>query len=126
MNNKATEPIKQINEQNDRQLCACCCLKEGNKRCGGCKQTYYCSKECQTKHWAVHKRKCKKIKRKKKKINKATKQNNVYQSMAKNMFNTGKLSMYDEISANKPTQIANTALSKVKCVHFASNKSKYV
>ena len=69
------------------RLCACCRVNGGTKRCGGCKQTYYCSRECQTKHWPSHKTKCKEIKKKNNK-KKASKQNegNIYQSIAKNMF----------------------------------------
>ena len=29
------------------------------KRCGGCKKKMYCSRECQTSHWAKHKAECK-------------------------------------------------------------------
>jgi len=30
--------------------------------CGGCKQTYYCDKKCQTANWKVHKKNCKLLK----------------------------------------------------------------
>eukprot|EP01104_Vermistella_antarctica_P018771 TRINITY_DN7083_c0_g2_i1.p1 TRINITY_DN7083_c0_g2~~TRINITY_DN7083_c0_g2_i1.p1 ORF type:complete len:179 (+),score=23.59 TRINITY_DN7083_c0_g2_i1:294-830(+) len=30
------------------------------KRCSRCRVTYYCSRECQLKHWSVHKKTCKK------------------------------------------------------------------
>ena len=46
------------------------CLRDDVKvmRCGGCGETTYCSKECQTAAWnAGHKRECKKIKKKKSK-----------------------------------------------------------
>ncbi len=34
------------------------------KTCGGCKMVYYCSMECQTKHWkSCHKKECKKLRR---------------------------------------------------------------
>ena len=28
--------------------------------CSKCQKVYYCSKECQVKHWQIHKKKCKK------------------------------------------------------------------
>jgi hypothetical protein len=38
------------------------------KKCGGCFFKYYCSSKCQTQHWRdVHKKECKKLKKKNKK-----------------------------------------------------------
>lgn len=42
-------------------LCAVC-GKEGPKRCSRCKQVYYCSETCQTRHWPMHKQECNIIK----------------------------------------------------------------
>jgi hypothetical protein len=33
--------------------------RDGNRRCGGCKKTYYCSTKCQREDWKRHKRECK-------------------------------------------------------------------
>ena len=37
-----------------------CCLKEvqGSSRCSKCRTALYCSRECQVKHWPVHKNNC--------------------------------------------------------------------
>ena len=37
-----------------------CCLKEveGSSRCSQCRTALYCSRECQLKHWPVHKNIC--------------------------------------------------------------------
>ena len=46
-----------------RACCGCCNQVEGDvifKRCNGCKRVFYCSKECQRKHWKSHKVRCKK------------------------------------------------------------------
>ncbi len=37
----------------------CGSMKEPLKRCGGCKQVYYCSRACQQKAWKDHKTECK-------------------------------------------------------------------
>lgn len=37
------------------------CSREGSKWCLGCHMSFYCSKECQTKHWKIHKHVCKKV-----------------------------------------------------------------
>jgi len=37
-----------------------CCLKvvKGSSRCSKCRTALYCSRECQVKHWPVHKNSC--------------------------------------------------------------------
>ncbi|XP_057301462.1 uncharacterized protein LOC130635946 [Hydractinia symbiolongicarpus] len=40
-------------------LCMNCGIKEGRKRCSRCKKAFYCSQECQVKHWKEeHKKSC--------------------------------------------------------------------
>ena len=34
------------------------CTEHGKKRCEKCKNTHYCSRECQIQHWNVHKSQC--------------------------------------------------------------------
>lgn len=36
------------------------CFQEATKKCGRCKNVYYCSRECQRKDWKSHKKNCKK------------------------------------------------------------------
>lgn len=36
------------------------CDKEGKLRCSACQLVAYCSKNCQTEHWLIHKKSCKK------------------------------------------------------------------
>eukprot|EP00043_Microstomoeca_roanoka_P029494 m.22079 g.22079 ORF g.22079 m.22079 type:complete len:151 (-) comp9235_c0_seq1:28-480(-) len=43
----------------ERGLCAYAkCEAESTKRCSRCKVVFYCSRDCQTKHWPTHKRDC--------------------------------------------------------------------
>lgn len=43
------------------QFCPSCGKTfEQRMRCGGCKNTYYCSRECQKSHWKNHRTSCKK------------------------------------------------------------------
>lgn len=38
--------------------CAHCWGSNGLKKCGGCLEVYYCSKECQRIHWGLHREVC--------------------------------------------------------------------
>ena len=52
----------QAERENARMVCANCnaiANKEPYKKCAKCKCAAYCSKECQKKHWPVHKTVCK-------------------------------------------------------------------
>lgn len=40
--------------------CRVCKKTRKLKLCGGCKEVYYCSRECQCKDWLEHKAVCKK------------------------------------------------------------------
>eukprot|EP01083_Nonionella_stella_P075999 206883_1 len=47
--------------------CSGCNEHKGSKTCSGCKQTYYCSIECQKSDWSSHKTECKRIRKQRKK-----------------------------------------------------------
>ena len=52
----------QAERENARMVCAYCntiANKESYKKCAKCRHAAYCSKECQIKHWPVHKTVCK-------------------------------------------------------------------
>jgi len=44
-------------------ICALCESRYADKRCGGCRERWYCSKECQTLHWKKggHKQECRRL-----------------------------------------------------------------
>lgn len=46
--------INQIN-----RMCATCHKPDAKNKCGTCKAVYYCSRDCQKKHWLKHKELCK-------------------------------------------------------------------
>lgn len=39
-------------------LPCCMCLHPSTKQCSGCRAFWYCSKECQRRHWKCHKQEC--------------------------------------------------------------------
>lgn len=54
-------PEEKPNAASDKKCCANCGLKGDDlKRCADCGQVRYCSRECQKKHWKIHKMDCKK------------------------------------------------------------------
>ena len=60
---KAAEELKKLNSFSWRAeeiQCHCCGTNvQGLKKCAGCGNAVYCSKECQRKHWKIHKNECK-------------------------------------------------------------------
>lgn len=37
------------------------CKKVAENKCTGCKKVFYCTRECQKKHWKMHKTECKSL-----------------------------------------------------------------
>ena len=61
----AVRSLENINTQTGYSInvtvCACCAIRFGIKRCGGCPSdncTRYCSRRCQLAHWQKHKAVC--------------------------------------------------------------------
>lgn len=46
--------------ERERQYCELCGKMENLMKCGGCRSSFYCSKEHQKQHWKKHKQVCKK------------------------------------------------------------------
>lgn len=54
-------PFQISNEFSAMPKCGNCGSEEALKKCARCLETVYCSKDCQTKHWQLHKETCRKI-----------------------------------------------------------------
>ena len=62
--NNITENTKDKKNGNEvTNICALCESRYADKRCGGCRERWYCSKECQTLHWKKggHKQECRRL-----------------------------------------------------------------
>ena len=62
--NDVTRKTKDKKNGNEvTNICALCESRYADKRCGGCRERWYCSKECQTLHWKKggHKRECRRL-----------------------------------------------------------------
>lgn len=54
--------FKDIDVDDKKTACGCCMgVMEQPKRCGRCRQLWYCSGECQKLHWSHHKLTCQKV-----------------------------------------------------------------
>jgi len=47
-----------IDDSNKRICLFCLQSVTGSLRCGRCRSALYCSKECQSQHWKVHRNNC--------------------------------------------------------------------
>lgn len=63
--NADRKDMKIIRRKKRFLTCGCCNKRETASsrlwRCKKCDTQYYCSKECQTKHWTVHKHVCRPV-----------------------------------------------------------------
>ena len=57
-----TEKLKK-NQKEPTNVCALCESRHAKQRCSGCRERWYCSKECQTLHWkrGGHKQECREL-----------------------------------------------------------------
>ena len=62
MTGNKTEKLKK-NRKEPTNVCALCESRHAKQRCGGCRERWYCSKECQTLHWkrGGHKQECREL-----------------------------------------------------------------
>lgn len=44
--------------KSEARFCGYCSKPDCTKRCAKCKEVYYCSDQCQKKHWSAHKPQC--------------------------------------------------------------------
>lgn len=51
------EPSSKDPQTEDNKSCKVC-QKAAEKKCGNCSKAFYCSKDCQVKHWPIHKKVC--------------------------------------------------------------------
>lgn len=51
------EPSTNKSEKDNKRSCKVC-QKGAEKKCGNCSKAFYCSKDCQVKHWPTHKKVC--------------------------------------------------------------------
>jgi len=71
---KIAENAKSVAEKFESRRCAFCDKRGLHKRCNGCMEVYYCSKECQKAHWEQHKKYCIRQQRRKKKAMRKSKE----------------------------------------------------
>ena len=124
--------MTQVKQDNDSvTLCAGCNKKKGTKKCGGCKQFYYCSQKCQIDHWVDHKIQCKKIRKQnklKQQHNKQSKSSSPSKKKLNNTFaNNMKLQYQKENKKRRTPRIKVTkainGIFKVKLLNeFLRNK----
>lgn len=55
---KPAEKTAHVAAVRQSRVCAQCDTSDCSKRCSKCRSVYYCSKDCQQKHWAKHKKEC--------------------------------------------------------------------
>eukprot|EP01084_Bolivina_argentea_P312392 540828_1 len=57
--NSCIENENKINDPKETHHCEFCDKAEVSKRCGGCKNVYYCNQTCQSSDWPLHQSLCK-------------------------------------------------------------------
>jgi hypothetical protein len=57
--NDLNDKLNNMSIDNHKRICLFCLKNvDGSSRCGQCMTALYCSRECQKKHWPVHRHRC--------------------------------------------------------------------
>ena len=57
---KQQDRLEKKNKKSKQSIQECAeCGEQTNRRCQKCKQIFYCGRECQLRHWKMHKKDCK-------------------------------------------------------------------
>ena len=53
--------VEKVDVRKVASLCGQCGKEDSRKKCSRCKACFYCSADCQRKHWKSHKKYCKAV-----------------------------------------------------------------
>ena len=105
--------------------CGKYCMK--TKRCSKCKNTHYCSKTCQTKHWHEHSTDCKRMKASK--LNEDTTAlpaNGKYESSKQvlkcSIVTRAQIRLRNVCSVEKPSTVGNWVRHRLECKKSAGGR----
>jgi hypothetical protein len=59
---KEQDWLEKKNKKSKKSILVCAvCLTHTTNRCDRCKKVFYCTRECQLKHWKLHKKNCRAV-----------------------------------------------------------------
>jgi hypothetical protein len=97
-------------DNDELKPCAACnVLLENAKRCGGCRNVYYCDQTCQKAHWSVHRLECARIQ--------AKKDNESLEKLTEHVHEQGGTTSSVPVSQNDPIKFYVVAMATRNGVH---------